>query len=147
MIPYFFSKGPLPDELSSVFSELVNDLNDLSSKDEALKEVYKIISLRFRASRLKVILRSRRIFLKDPEIMWKKNFLYCHQMNYLLRLLLVKSRWFEDDDIKLKYSLVYYFMPHQYLKIRISDNQYMNVDPWGRSFGVKLGDYLYGFHG
>jgi len=37
MIPYFFSKGPLPDELSSVFSELVNDLNDLSSKDEALK--------------------------------------------------------------------------------------------------------------
>jgi hypothetical protein len=142
----FCKKDPLPQELNKSFISIIEHLNACDDKEEALKEAYKIISTRFGSSRIKLIIRIRRIFIKDPTQMWQKKFLYCFQVNYLLRILLVKSKWFKDEDINLKFSLVYYFIPHQYLKIKLSDNQYMNVDPWGYDYGVKLGDYLYGFH-
>jgi hypothetical protein len=146
MFPIFFKKEPLPKELNKTFRAIIEHLNACENKEEALKEAFKITSTRFSSSRLKLIIRIKRIFIKDPERMWQKKFLYCFQVNYLLRMFLVKSKWFQDKDIKLKFSFVYYFIPHQYLRIKINDNQYMNVDPWGYDYGVKFGDYLYGFH-
>ncbi|MCF7795003.1 hypothetical protein K9M50_01420 [Patescibacteria group bacterium] len=146
MFPNFFKKEPLPKELNSTFVNIIEHLNSCNNKEEALKEAYNIIATRFKSSRFKLFIRVKRGFMKNPEKMWQKKFLYCYQDNYLLRLFLVKSKWFKDEDIKLKFSFVYYIIPHQYLKIKIDDNQYMNVDPWGRDYGVKLGDYLYGFH-
>lgn len=146
MLPNFFKKEPLPEQISPTFEKIIEHLRTRSDKEEALKEAYKIVSTRFKSSRWKLIVRVSRAFMKNPDKMWAKKFLYCYQDNYLLRLLLVKSGWFKDEDIKLKYSFVYYLIPHQYLKVKIKDNQYMNVDPWGRDYGIKLGDYLYGFH-
>jgi hypothetical protein len=146
MFPNFFKKKPLPEELNDNFRAIVEHLNSYSNKEEALKEAYQIIATRFKSSRFKIFIMFRRGFIKDPEKMWQKKFLYCFQVNYLLRLFLVKSKWFKDEDIKLKISCVYYIVPHQYLRVKLSDNQYMNIDPWGYDFGVKFGDYLYGFH-
>ncbi|MBT4541212.1 hypothetical protein HOC35_06900 [Candidatus Woesearchaeota archaeon] len=66
-------------------------------------------------------------------------------MNYLLRLLLVKSKHFKEKDIVHKYSLVYYTSPHQYLNVKISKNKTINVDIWGAANGIKFGDYANGF--
>jgi|AntRauTorcE11897_2_1112592.scaffolds.fasta_scaffold41805_2 hypothetical protein len=146
MFPIFFKRESLPKELNSTFSAIVEHLNSCDNKEEALKEAYCIVAARFKSSRLKLFIRVKRGFMKDPEKMWQKKFLYCYQVNYLLRIFLVKSKWFKDEDFKLKFSLVYYIIPHQYLKVKVADNQYMNVDPWARDYGIKLGDYLYGFH-
>lgn len=146
MFPNSLKKEPLPKELNNTFITIVERLNSCNDKEEALKEAFYIVATRFKSSRFRVFIRVKRGFIKDPEKMWQKKFLYCFQVNYLLRLFLVKSKWFKDEDIKLKFSFVYYIIPHQYLRIKVADNQYMNVDPWGYDCGVKLGDYLYGFH-
>jgi hypothetical protein len=146
MFPNFFKKEVLPTELNSTFNSIVKHLDACSNKEEALKEAYNIIANRFSSSRFKIFIKLKRGFVKNPDKMWEKKFLYCFQVNYLLRMFLVKSKWFKDEDIKLKFSFVYYIIPHQYLKIKVADNQYMNIDPWGYDYGIKFGDYLYGFH-
>ncbi|MFP4515109.1 MAG: hypothetical protein ACLFNO_03855 [Parcubacteria group bacterium] len=146
MFPNFFKKEPLPKELNHTFITIVEHLNSFDDKEEALREAHQIVATRFKSSRFKILIMCKRGFIKDPEKMWEKKFLYCFQVNYLLRMLLVKSKWFTEEDIKLKFSCVYYMVPHQYLKIKLSENEYMNVDPWGYDLGVKFGDYLYGFH-
>jgi hypothetical protein len=36
--------------------------------------------------------------------------------------------------------------PHQYLSVKISDEKFINVDAWGRAYGIELGKYTRGFY-
>ena len=66
-------------------------------------------------------------------------------LNYLFMIFLVKSG-FDYKDINPKWTLVYYLSPHQYLNIKINKKKPINVDSWGKSYGIKFGDYARGFH-
>ena len=70
----------------------------------------------------------------------------CTQQNYVLRLLLVKSGKFKDSEIRIKWTLVAYISPHQYLQVKVGKGNWVNVDMWGSSKGVPFGDYSHGFH-
>ena len=63
-----------------------------------------------------------------------------------MRILLVKSELFDEEDIKLKWTLVWHISPHQYLTIKINQNEYINIDLWGKAYGINFGDYAHGFH-
>jgi len=87
------------------------------------------------------------LFISDVDKIWaKKGFLHCNVLNYLMRILLIKSGLFNEKDIKLKWTLVWYVSPHQYLEIKINPNEIINVDLWANAYGVCFGDYAHGFH-
>jgi len=147
MIPNFFSKKPIPDKLPLEMEKIVEELKRFESKEECLKQAYGIMAGRYRGYRMRTYIRIHEAFCTDLEKLWRKTgFLHCHVMNYLLRVLLVKSGWFQDDEIELKYSLVWYISPHQYLRVKVGDNKFINVDVWNAFYGKKFGDFARGFH-
>ncbi len=78
-------------------------------------------------------------------MLWNESgFMHCTNINYVLRTLLIKSGHFADDDIQIKWTIVWYISPHQYLRIKTGD-KYVNVDVWGYVYGIKYGEYAYGF--
>jgi hypothetical protein len=146
MIPNFFSKYPLPKKLPKAIQETVNDLKKSKNKEECLKKAYNLLTKKYKGYKILTYLKFHQAFTTNINILWlRSGFLHCNQMNYLLRLLLVKSGLFTEEDIIHKYSFVYYTSPHQYLKINISSNGYVNVDVWGEANNVKFGDYASGF--
>ncbi|MEI6597138.1 MAG: hypothetical protein WCL13_02910, partial [bacterium] len=66
-------------------------------------------------------------------------------INYVMKTLLIKSDFFKDGDIRLKWTKIWYFSPHQYLQVNI-DNKWINIDIWAYAYGIKFGDNAHGFH-
>lgn len=145
-IPNFFKKEVIPDITNLNLIAAIDTVRKSSSKKEALDKAYQQIISRYRGYRFLTYTLFWRIFEADPNKLWnRRKFLHCTQQNYLLRTLLVKSGWFTENDIKLGFSLVWYFSPHQYLKIKNDSTNYIAVDPWTHHFGVPMGFYASGF--
>lgn len=146
IIPNFFTKEPITEITNSALIQAIDTVKKSSSKKEALENAYQQITTRYRGYRFLTYTLFWRIFESDPNKLWnRKKFLHCTQQNFLLRTLLVKSGWFTEDDIELGFSLVWYFSPHQYLKIKNNSTNYTAVDPWTHHFGVPMGYYAGGF--
>lgn len=127
--------------------KIVEELKQATGKEECLRRAYEIMIKRYRGFRFRTYIQIHKAFHSDLERLWnKKGFMHCHVMNFLLRVLLIKSGWFSEDDIELKYSLVWYISPHQYLRVRVGENKFINVDVWNAFYGKKFGDYARGFH-
>lgn len=141
-----FSKTPIPDVLPDEMRETISDISNSSDKKDCLKKAYGILAAKYRGYKIKTYTKLFEIFLRDLAALWgRSGFLHCTNINYLLRILLVKSGFFTDDDIRLRWTLVWYISPHQYVQVKVG-NQWINVDIWAHAYGVKLGDYARGFY-
>lgn len=138
------NKRPIPKDLPQEIRDVVEKLRRCKTKEECLKKAYDIITQRFYGERIKTYLRLPEAFISDPSKLWKKKgFLHCTNQNYLLRILLVKSSHFKDEDIEQKLTHIF-GSPHQYLRIKVG-KKHVNVDPWSHHYGVKFGRYQHGF--
>jgi hypothetical protein len=147
MIPNWDRKRPIPKRLPEGMIDALKILKDSKDKLDCLKHAFEIISGRYRGGRLKTYFALPALYETDIEKLWNtKGFLHCTHQNYLLRLLLVKSGFFKDDDVILEKTLTYHFSPHQYLRVRIYDSIWICVDPWASHFGIRTGDYAHGFN-
>ncbi len=145
MIPNLFWKSKIPESLPQGIQAIVHRLKKSKSKEDCLRNAYDILSKKYTGC--SIFIRFFDLFVTDLDKLWQKDGgLHCTNLNYLLRVLLIKSGFFNEEDIKLKLTLIGYVSIHQYLKIRIKKNKFVNVDMWGASHGVKLGYYAYGFH-
>jgi hypothetical protein len=141
-----FGKTKLPDEIPAIFSEVIDDLKKCATSNECLEKTYDILSHRFHGQHIKTYTRIWELQEKNIEILWKKKgFMHCTNINYLLRFLLVKSGWFEENNIQLKWTFYLYISPHQYA-IVTADKKAIPVDIWAKFIGIRLGDYAHGFH-
>ncbi len=137
----------IPFDLPQEMRSLIEELRAAKNKEQALKHAYNILTGRYKGQRLKTFTHFWKLFIKNPYKLWAStDFLHCTNMNFLLRILIVKSGWFTDEDIKPTWTFVWLFSPHQYLKIRLSESNYVNVDIWGAAHGISYGDYARGFH-
>ncbi len=144
---YFLSKTKIPNSLPGDIEEVVEELRSLSSQDECLKRAYEIMTSRYRGYRLRTFNRFFQIFTFDLQKLWKKKgFIHCHNANYLMRVLLVGSGFFKNEDIENKWTLIWHISLHQYLRIRQENGKYINVDIWGAHYGYDFGNYVHGFH-
>ena len=142
----FFSKTPIPKKLPSEIIDVVDDLRKSSSKEECLQKVYDLLGNKYQGARVQTYLKLPLAFKKDIYFFWnKKGFLHCTNMNYLARILLVKSGFFKEEDIILKWTLIWYISPHQYLKVKVAENKFINMDIWAKNYGINFGDYAKGF--
>lgn len=141
------SKTKIPDKLPESLQNVVEELRKSKNKEECLRRAYDVLSAKYRGYKFRTYLKLHEHFIFDVERLWKKSgFLHCTNFNYLLRILLIQSGFFKSEDIIKKWTLLYYISPHQYLKIKINDQEFVNVDLWGKIYGIKLGDYMRGFH-
>jgi len=146
LLSWLFPKNKIPDKIPPAMQLVVEELKKSKSKEECLKKAFAVITSKYGGHKLKTYILIWRIFTADLEKIWRWNgFLHCIHFIYLMRVLLIKSGHFKDKDIKRKWTLVCYFSPHSYLDINLG-NRTIHADPWGRAYGIKLGDYTHGFH-
>ncbi|MBU4375686.1 hypothetical protein KKH38_04245 [Patescibacteria group bacterium] len=140
------SKTPIPDKLPKQMQETINELKKSLDKNDCLKQAYEILTAKYRGQRIKTYTKLFNVFSKDIDKMWSQTgFLHCANINYLMRTLLIKSGFFNNSDIALKWTMVWHVSPHQYIHV-IINNKKINIDVWASSRGIKFGDYAHGFH-
>lgn len=126
--------------------DAINELKKAQSQEECLRIVYNILIAKYHGDRIKTITKFFDIFERDINVLWSKNgFLHCTNINYVLKTLLIKSGFFKKEDVRTRWTLIWYFSPHQYIQVRVN-NKWINVDVWAHAFGIELGDHAYGFH-
>ncbi|MFA6354434.1 MAG: hypothetical protein WCX12_02000 [Candidatus Paceibacterota bacterium] len=137
----------MSEKISPEIKAVIETLKKSHSKEKCLKQAYDILSRKYRGERIKTLFLFWRLFLKNMEKLWRqKGFLHCTKINNLLEFLLTQSGWFSQNDIQRKWTLIWYISPHQYLKIKITENEFINIDIWAKPFGIFFGDYARGFH-
>lgn len=145
MIPHLFSKKPIGEITNLDLQRAIEHVKHASSKKDALDRAFELIVTRYQGYRFRTYIYFWKAFEADPNKLWKRvGFMHCTHQNFLLRLLLIKSGWFLEEDILLGYSLVWDISLHQYLKIKV-DNKVIAADPWNHRFGVPLGFFASGF--
>ena len=141
-----FGKTPIPDVLPDEMKKIINELKKSHSKKDCLRRAYKILTNKYRGYRVKTYTKIIEVFISNINKLWAKDgFLHCTSINYLMRTLLIKSDFFKENEIKIKWTLVWYISPHQYLQIK-TDSSWINIDIWGYAYGIEFGDYAHGFY-
>ena len=147
MILSLFKKEPIPEKLPEGMMKMVEELKACRNQDECLQKGYDISTSKYRGYKFKTYTKLWRVFETDLEKLWARSgFLHCHLMNYLLRILLVKSGWFRDEDLTLQITFIWYVSIHQHLLVHMRDGRQIHVDIWYAHYGKKFGDYAHGFH-
>lgn len=94
------SKTRIPEALPTKMQMIIDDLKKSSGKEACLKKAYEILNEKYRGYRVKTYTRLFDLFTTDIKKLWNTNgFLHCTNINYVMRILLIKSGHFEEDDI------------------------------------------------
>ncbi|MFZ3032364.1 MAG: hypothetical protein WA082_05030 [Candidatus Moraniibacteriota bacterium] len=132
----------LPEEMKSLAREIGNQL----SQEAALRYAYDVLLRRYHGYRMLTFLRLDRFLITDIDTLWQKQgFLHCNQTSYLLRTFLVASGKFVPEAIESKWTQIWFFSPHQYLVITLEGGKEVEVDLWGRAYGIPFGSHAHGF--
>ena len=114
-IPNLFNKEPLPEKLPAGLAEAVEKVKMVQNKKAALGTAYDILTSKYRGYRFMTYLKLWRVWETDLDKIWQRSgFLHCTTINYLLRILLIKSGWFKEDDIRFGFAMIWYISIHQY---------------------------------
>ena len=141
-----FSKTPVPNVLPDEMQKIINEIKKSLNKEECLKNAYEILVAKHRGYRVMTYLKLFDVFKHDVKVLWGKNgFLHCTNINFLLRTILIRSDFFTDDEIRLRWTQIWYISPHQYLQVKVDDS-WIDVDIWAHAHGIKFGDHAHGFH-
>ncbi len=141
-----FSETPIPDVLPDEMQKVIEKLKKSTNKKECLIKAYDILTSKYRWYRILTYLKILDAFENDIWELWKKTgFMHCNNLNYLLRTILIKSNFFTENEIRLRWTLIWYISPHQYTQVKI-DDKWVDIDIWWYSYWIKLGDHAHGFH-
>ncbi len=131
MIPNLFKKFPIPNKIPKELKCRIKEFSKSKDEEIFLKKSFFYIVNKWGGNRINLILKFPRLYQKDIyKIIRTKGYMHCTSMNYLLRVMIVKSNLFIDEDIKNKLTNSWYLVPHQYLEIKISNKKKIFLDPW-----------------
>ncbi len=143
MIAHLFKKEQIPKELPFELIKEISLLSQERNKEKVLQKCFYYTTDKWKGYKIGFFLKIHYLFLKDPFFIIKwRGYMHCTIMNYILRIMLVKSWFFKDNDIEIKLTNVI----HQYLIIKISDWKTITLDPWGYQFWIEYGEYANGFN-
>ena len=125
--------------------EATKRMRKTKTQHAALVEAYALVSARFTGRVGDMYLRPDRLFEKSKVNMWKRgSCLHSTKQNQFVRDFLIESGLFSERDIRFRWTLLYYFSPHQFLEVKVKD-RWMRVDPWAAHKGYHLGEGPPGF--
>lgn len=146
MIPNLFKKIPIPNNIPKELNTKIKEFSKSKNKEIFLKKSFFYIVNNWGGNRINLICKFSRLYQKDlNKIIQTKGYMHCTTMNYLLRIMAVKSGLFDDKDIKIKLTNSWYLAPHQYLEVKISNKKKIFLDPWNYQYGINYGNYGSGF--
>jgi len=124
----------------------ITQVSQAKSQLQAIEIASQMMRHRFKGLNFRTYFYWWRAWQINPNKLWSRTgFMHCHHQNFLLRLLLVKSGWFNNKDISFGYSAVWYVSPHQYLIVKLQNKTNLALDPWHISRGARPGEYAAGF--
>jgi len=141
-IPHLgFDDDQVPEKIPADMLDMIKQLAEKAGSAQHFLELsYEFLGKKYRSERFNTVLKFNYLF-KDLDQAWQaSDYMPCTQSNFLLRIFLIKSGFFKDDDIKRKYVFAN-FVPHQYLQVRVNE-QWINVDVGEKQRGLSLGKYL-----
>ena len=142
VVPHLrFGPDPLPATIPPDLNKAIADLKSRArSKEEFLRLSYDYLGRRYRSERFNTFLKLAYLF-DDADTIWRRpGYTPCTQSNHLMRICLVRSGYFTEQEIVKRHVFVN-FVPHQYLKVKI-DNQWIDVDVGEYQRGLPLGKHL-----
>lgn len=135
----------LQEALPEAMRVVAEEIRQAADQEEALHQAYDALAKKYRGYRILTFLRLDCLLLSSLDALWARSgFLHCHHLNYLLRTLLVTSGHFENQAIQAHWTQIWLFSPHQYLTVAFEDGRVVEVDPWGRVYGIPLGSHAHG---
>lgn len=143
-------KRRLPKRAPDCMMPAIKELKKLATKEQCLERAYHILAEKFYGDFSFSLYNPHKLFFFSVENAWqskKKIPLHSVHINYLLRILLVKSGHFLDQDLWPKITHLYVLFPHQYMWIWLADKQKVQiVDIWAEKYGIPFGHYATGWH-
>lgn len=147
MILHLFKKVKLSNKLPPELQEILSELAPMRDKEIYLRSAYDLFISRYQGYRFLVYKKFFDLFVhKIERLVRLGNKQHCTAMNYMFRTLLVASQRFTSDDIQVKFTLIWYISPHQYLEVKVNDNKWVNIDLWGSRHGIEYGNFARGFN-
>jgi|GEM_PF-754447 len=140
--------GKSVTDLPPGMKDLLQSSASITDQEELVLFFYYRLTNKYRGQRLLTWLRLDRFLITDLDTLWNiEGFLHCNHMNYIMRTLLVASGKFSSESIRSRWTQIWLLSPHQYLEISLSSGKILNVDMWGRSYGIPFGSYAHGISG
>jgi hypothetical protein len=140
-------KGPEPKRIPKSMQQRITILKKTKTQTACTKKAYGFLSTKYHGNRINTYLKLHELFQSDINTLWKKKgFLHCTNINYLLRILLIKSGHFADQDLQPTWTLTWFISPHQYLKVKLKNKKKIDIDLWAKIYGTPYGKYASGFN-
>ncbi len=131
-----FRPSPLPRRIPGWLSEEIERLSrEYPSKHAFLRASYQYLTRNYQGGRMKTILLFWHLFYSPFRI--RSGYIPCTTHNLLLRLMLIRSGKFREEDIRTQVVFLNFSL-HQYLKVRIG-SRLIFVDPNSHYLGVPFG--------
>jgi len=139
VVPYYgFSKTEIKSSVPKYFLYEIEKINLTSNTDfEYLKNSYDYLSSKYYGSKVELFTKWQRAF--DDVFTHKTGFVPCNVFNELMKIVLIKSGRFEDNDIRKRVTFLNLFI-HQYLQIKVS-GKWIDVDMEYKNMGVPFGKH------
>jgi len=121
----------IPDQIPDDYRRLINEWEmESAGAEEFLKKSYDFSVTYWKPEKFQTVSQFARIFRRDLQGIWDaRGYLHCNTMNYVLACLLANSKFFTQDDIRIRHTVLNW-VQHQYLQIRVN-GKWMDVDPAG----------------
>ena len=144
VVPFMgFTKPKLPREIPQEITDVITAMEAKSqSQREYSAAAYKLVTSRWYAGRMSTLYYAPLAFRTELPILWSETgFAHCNTQNYILYILLARSRFFRPEDVTVK-TVFFNFFIHQYLKVKI-DTTWTDLDPAGAAIrGMPLGTHI-----
>jgi len=140
----FMRKEPLPTRIPKALEDAIAQIEKESKTPyEFIKGCSEYILSTVHCGRAITLLKVHLAFERDTKkLLARRGFMHCHHLNHLMRLMLARSSFFSDTDIRLRRTFLNGNV-HQYLTVRVA-GQWYSVDLGGDHMGVPLGKYAWG---
>ena len=142
LIPFMgFKKYSPPRDIPEEIKETIKELKNRSVDQRSfLEATYNFVQERWQAERLKTISHFPLIFRTNIAEIWQRpGYAHCNTINFILFTLLVNSRYFTEDDIRIKH-IFFNMVIHQYLRVRVG-GEWLDVDPSTKYLRLPIGQH------
>lgn len=108
------------------------------------------VAKRWHGPRLNLLFRFPRLFLRDIEkILDARGYMHYTNMNYVLRVMCIRSELFTEDDIELRLTHTWFLSIYQYLRVHIWDKKYhswpVELSIWHRLLRLWLWIWFFSY--
>lgn len=144
VLPYM-RKRPLPTRFPRQLEQACEQLSSQHDRPyDYLQHAVVYLLSQNHADRLRGIFEFHKAFETDVRsLLERRGFMHAHHLSHLMRIMLSKSPFASDADIRIRYTFLN-FRIHHYLQVRVA-GQWYDVDVSGYWWGVPLGSHAWGF--